>query len=183
MKDADFDKQKNRIRKLADEWVTPIGLGWWTIDLAYSEASKPSKKNDGAFCAADCKADWEYRQATITFYMPDIADMSDETLEYCFVHELCHIFVNEMRMWGTETIESEKYGHCIRHEERVVTDLARGFIYLRDHLTPKREDPADPKPREVLYPEGVSEETKIAIQKGNAEIIKEQKAKARKRKR
>ena len=43
MKDKEYDKQKKRVEKLFWKWRTPLGLGWWKIDLRYSDIKSESE--------------------------------------------------------------------------------------------------------------------------------------------
>lgn len=52
--------------------------------------------------------------------------MSDEEIEYVVVHELMHVFLNEMREQGQQ------------HEERVATLLAKAFLWVRDQTREER---------------------------------------------
>lgn len=132
MTDAEYEEQKQRIRAIADRWIEPLGLNWWKIELEYSREPLQGAEEDakqGWCLQATCRAKWQYLDATITFGLPSIAHLSDEALEDVIVHELMHVFVNEMREKG------------INHEERVVTQLTKAVIGLRAHL---RETPDGP---------------------------------------
>lgn len=123
MKDEDFNRQLDRIRPLADKWITPLGLKWWRkIDIHYSDTPKENSPD----CVADTHVLWEYMEATITFYLLKVETISDADLEYSFVHECMHILVQEMRWQDAAKADN------IHHEERVCTSLARGFLWTRD---------------------------------------------------
>lgn len=128
MNDADYEGQKIRVDALIDRWVKPIGLGWWRIDFNWSRERKeasPDSPSDFQ-CVMECSAKWQYRKAAITCYAPAVAEIEDDDyLEWVFIHELMHIFVNESR-------ESDDW---MSHEERVCSELASAFQWLRDHLT------------------------------------------------
>ncbi len=131
MTDSEYAKQKKRLLTLAERWITPLGLKWWKVDLVYARESLDSSK-PGWYCQAKTSVSWEYLDAKITFAMPDIVDVSDEALEKIFVHECCHILVNEMRMWAAEEISKEKMDEAMKHEERVVCGLASAFMWTRE---------------------------------------------------
>jgi hypothetical protein len=135
MNDKDYAAQKARLKKLIDKWVKPIGLGWWNVQFAYSREPLdlgPHIANTGTEqCVAKTHAHWQYLDALIEWNMQRIEEMDDEDLERAFVHELCHVFVNEMRMWGNAEMETEKADEAIRHEERVVTQLTNAFLWTR----------------------------------------------------
>jgi hypothetical protein len=133
MDDAEFERQKQRIRDLAQKWIGPLGLAWGTISMAYCRTRDEFDPSDAPSLSVDttvakCRTDWRYAQSTITWVLPNVAEQDDEKLELIFVHELMRIFLNEMRWYEHE-------GHGIDHEERVATTLAKAFLWLRDALT------------------------------------------------
>lgn len=139
MNDREYRRQKRRVERVFDRWRAPLGLGWWRVGLVWSrERDRVRPDTDVAangveVTAARTTVSWPYREATIEFFLPALEDVSDERLEYIVVHECMHILVNEMR-WvdgGADNIE---------HEERVVTDLAKAFRWVRD-AAEKRELP------------------------------------------
>lgn len=123
MKDAEYEKQRDRIRALADKWLEPLGLLMWRrVHLAFSDDVKAGSPE----CVGEARVSWEYQEATITFYLPNVVGLDDEDLEYAFVHECQHVLVHEMRWQDADTDN-------IRHEERVCTTLARAFVWVKDH--------------------------------------------------
>ena len=132
MNDAEYEQQVARLLALADQWVRPIGLGWWRINLAYDREGADfadSAVKVGGFQSgtlARCFADWRYGTATIVWNMPDVARTSDDELESAFVHELVHVFLHEMQEGARQSVQRP-------HEERVATTLAKAFLWIRDH--------------------------------------------------
>lgn len=116
-----MSKKSKLFSKLARKWREKTWLGWWNIDIhflsnkAYAKTEGYSKKH-ARHSAATCWTNWQYLDATITVNTSVIKNMNDEEIEYCVLHELMHIFLNEMREKGIE------------HEERCATILARSFI-------------------------------------------------------
>lgn len=134
MNDKEFKEQKRRLLKLVDRWITPLGLRWWKVDIVYSRESLSTErhKEDGHICQATTQVDWEYINATITFDIQAISLLKDEELESIFVHECCHILVHEMRMWALPEMSQGKLDEAMKHEERVVTQLAKAFLWTRE---------------------------------------------------
>lgn len=129
MTDAEYRAQRKRLKALHDKWSTPLGLRWWRVNYEYNRDS-PESRDDGRTCVAQAMVDWEYLNATITFDMQAVAnETDDDDLEYYFVHECCHILVNEMRMWGNADMPEGKHDEAMHHEERVVTQMAHAFIW------------------------------------------------------
>lgn len=137
MNDEEYEAQKARVDKLAETWIKSIGLGWWRIEIVhvrdsgnYSPDGEPSP--DGVAC---CKADWRYGHATVTFNLPRVAEKDDASLEWIFVHELMHIFLNELRAYvGDSNKLVADRDDWLAHEERAASTLASGFIWLRDSM-------------------------------------------------
>lgn len=118
--DAEFEKQRERLRALIDKWRAPLGLDEWHLNFVYERGLLQA--DDGAYdadIAGLATVRWQYRRATLSFSIPACMDMDDDELETLFVHECGHVLVNEMR--------DDKPGRGIPHEERVVTTLERVF--------------------------------------------------------
>ena len=120
-------KTKKLIQRYFDFWIRWTGAGWYDIIFRYLENKKQLKESgmtwkyqNGFVSLMKCFPDWRYKQAFIHVNLVECAYQSLEKLENVVVHELMHIFLDELR--------SKKKGH----EERVVTMLADGFIWVRD---------------------------------------------------
>lgn len=125
MNDAEYETQKARVKALVDRWIKPLGLGWWTIHIFYEREplTRHSDLAPGWTALFETTALWQYATATITAYLPDLADESDDDLDELFLHELGHILVCELRQ------DEDRRAH----EERVATMLAKAFCWLRRH--------------------------------------------------
>lgn len=141
MNDVEFAAQMTRLRKLADKWVKPIGLGWWRVEAEYERDSgnyhvdgEPSPNG-----VANIKADWRYMHATITFNMLRVAEQDDEHLEWIYVHELMHIFLNETRDLKGDGQLTTVRDDWLNHEERIASTLAHAFIWIRNDAIEKTE--------------------------------------------
>ncbi len=137
MTDAEFEEQRLRLRALTEKWVGPLGLGWWAMEWVYAreeyEPPGTTARNDSL---AHCHCDWRYGHATITWNMPKVREIKDDELERAFVHELCHIFLNEMRWTAANSSDS------LDHEERVASTLTKAFLWLRESLQAETTQPA-----------------------------------------
>ena len=131
MNDAEFFAQVARLLALAEQWVRPIGLGWWRIDLTYDRTGEDfadAKQQSGNFYStslARCYADWRYGLATIVWNMPEVARKTNDELEHAFVHELMHCYLHELR--GDDDSDDHP-----DHEEHAATSLEKAFIWIRD---------------------------------------------------
>jgi len=122
MKKRDVRAQRKRIDALFERWVRPIGLAWWGFRFHYYTKRKRFKRNDKREALMITYADWRYRSVEIDINTPAMRDQSDEDLDTYFVHELMHVFLNEMRSNDDR----------VNHEERVATTLADAFVWIRD---------------------------------------------------
>lgn len=124
-KRADYDLQRERVNKLAEKWIKPLGLGYWTIEIIGKDQASKSNNHDGAYKAFQCEAMCEYQHAGVTFFAPTLIDIDDDTLEMYFLHELMHIFLSEL-LHECDDLEW--------HIERVCTALAKGILWAVDNV-------------------------------------------------
>jgi len=144
MTDQDFDLTVKRIRSIVKKWNTPCGLRMWRrVDFVYhrdtaslAQDSRCELNEGERDVAGRASVDWEYREATIHLNVEKLSHNSDEEIDYVVRHEICHILVNEMREWRRH---GEHYS-AVKHEERVVSDLAMILGWVR------RAGVDDPKP-------------------------------------
>ena len=121
--DKQFEREKRRVRRAFQRLRPRLWAGWWAWDLAY-ERYPDGDQGAGKEVNASITADWRYRQAAITFYMPAIAEMGDEELDLLIIHEVLHAWVNPMRPRAPKP-------HEVDLEESVVTNLTsiHSFAY------------------------------------------------------
>lgn len=114
------EEQRARIRSLADKWLKPLGLLWWErIEFSYFDNRHHFDRDSGNEALFITYADWRYLDALVEVNLALAAELGDERLELCFVHEMMHIHLDELQV-------SEEYHD---HEERVATCLARAFLW------------------------------------------------------
>lgn len=101
-------------------WTHNTGLGWWKVDILYDDDRQAYEGENGYETVMRCFADWRYGTAQVYVNVLKAKTLDKQELEMCVVHELMHVFLNEMR-------EGE-----IKHEERVATTLAKAFLWCRD---------------------------------------------------
>lgn len=97
---------KARIRRTVDKWRTILGLMLWDFDFEYHET--PISGHEKA--AATCEPQWQYRIATLRFYMYDMHGLTDERFERVIIHELMHCLADGA-------------------EEHIVTDLTTAIWF------------------------------------------------------
>ncbi len=108
---------------------------WRRIDFSYHRDTASMALESGVSLSEHqrqvvgrTQVDWDYRQATIHLNLSRLYDQSDDEIDYIIRHEICHILVNEMREWQNFNIDADS---CVRHEERVVSDLAMILHWVR----------------------------------------------------
>jgi hypothetical protein len=116
--------KKKGIMRVIDRWLTPLGLRWWEVNIVWVDKAQEivdtfEVMSNGDIVAAKVHADWKYGVAHVYINLPAFKELKRWKVERIIVHELVHILVNEMREEG------------IDHEERVVTGLAKAFIWTK----------------------------------------------------
>lgn len=114
-------KKSKLFSKLVRKWYDKIYLGGWHIELHYFSNKAFAKrarykKRKAINTVALCYPDWRFLEAFIDVNRDALEYMNDEKIELAVVHELMHVFLNEMHEKGAA------------HEERIATLLARSFI-------------------------------------------------------
>ena len=127
MTDKEYREAKAKVLRVYSSWKNELGLRDWAIRLHF-ERGAPEETTPFVVLGVT-SASWAYKIAEITFHLANFKDRTDYEIEEIVVHELCHILVCEMR---TTVPSQEMSTEMNRHEERVVTQLARAFIWTRD---------------------------------------------------
>lgn len=109
---------KRLIQEYATRWVKILGLVTW--DLSFRCEDGTIDPSTGETVAGETNVSWKYENAVITFYPDVLKDMTEDEIEKLVVHELMHVFLNEMREDG------------IDHEERVATMLSKAFLWVKE---------------------------------------------------
>lgn len=129
MTDAEYEEQKARVQAIVDRWLEPLGLRWWHIEFEWQRQHAHPDDDDSLskHTTMTCSANWRYRHATITAYLPCIAEIKDERrLEWIVLHEFMHVFLSEARMMDKDD--------WLDHEERIASDLASAFQWVRERF-------------------------------------------------
>ena len=111
---------KKQARKLINKylkwWVANTGLGYHRIVTKFVDHWE-----GGLDCDALCDSKWQYLDHSITFNLAKMQTMTKEEVEITIVHELMHIFLNEMQ---TDDLD-------VKHEERVASSLQKAFMGVK----------------------------------------------------
>ncbi len=119
MRKREIKRQHKRIQAIADKWLRPLGLLWWSVEFTYRYDRKHFRSKDGREAFAITYADWRYMRAVVEVNMKMLPNVSDEELEEYLLHEFMHILLDET-------------GSGNHHEERVATTLANAFLWVRE---------------------------------------------------
>lgn len=120
MTDRKFQETRRKIRKLLDKWRPRMPLDGWLIDHDYHDEPIGKSSSDSYETLAITSCKWQYKNATIEWYVPALARLNPKRLEETVVHELCHILTDEMQEPDHPTYS--------KHAERVVTEIARALL-------------------------------------------------------
>jgi hypothetical protein len=96
--DLEYNREKARIQKLLNKWRA-AGFGWFRLTYSWL---RETKDNNDLSAAAECSAQWEYKQAHITFYLPMFVGKTDEEVESIVVHELSHILTSPIQNFSDD---------------------------------------------------------------------------------
>lgn len=123
MTDKEYRTTRNRIVKIFNKWSLILGFRHWEITAKFTREEQPDN------VVATCSASWEYKDATLTFHCDSLFGFSDKRLTTTIIHELCHVLIKETREWAPEKLTGEALDKAMRHEERVVSEMADAFIW------------------------------------------------------
>lgn len=118
MDDKDFEATKEEIRRLVDKWRPLLCLDDYTVTLTYSR----ERCSEDPFRGAYTSTFWVYRDAEITFYVPQLKN-SYKTLESLVLHELVHIVL--------APISSNLEPGCEQQNEFVTENVTRLLLKMR----------------------------------------------------
>jgi hypothetical protein len=78
---------EGRVAAVTAQLEAEFDLGWLVITHRFNETSNADR------VVAETIADWEYRQASIHWYLPVVANLSDEELLETAIHEYVHVLL------------------------------------------------------------------------------------------
>lgn len=101
MNDKECRNQIKRVKALLDKWEKPCGFRWFQIEHTFSRDNDQEGQGTGGCTASQ----WQYRNAWITWFLPVIAELTDEQLEEMVVHELCHTLISPIENYEDKMAE------------------------------------------------------------------------------
>lgn len=91
-----YDAAWKRVILCTSLWSRTLGMDGLTIKHRRVDAPP----EDGELAATHPQ--WEYKQASIIWYMPKVAAIDDDELEAAVVHEFVHVLLAPMETWARE---------------------------------------------------------------------------------
>lgn len=80
------------VRERCGVWLQRLGLDHWKVTLTFLDCTRdPDDSSDQS--VAECKPQWQYMRADITWYLPILAGCDDERLDWDSLHEVVHILL------------------------------------------------------------------------------------------
>lgn len=96
----DQDEQEQRVLAICDRIEDELGLDWIDVSHAFHTQLRGEDSGDGQedveTTAAVTVANWKYRTAAITWYLPMVATMSDGGLYEVAMHEYVHVLMGPL---------------------------------------------------------------------------------------
>lgn len=154
MNDAEYKKEKERVVKLIEKWVYPLGLNDWDISYVFHREPDTSRGKQTLGVLMSVSSDWKYQHATINCRLSVSKSVDDYELEHALLHELMHVIVSPM-----STSEKDEL------EEVVVTRLAK-IIYNAHHFVGKSKGKKIVESIKNLYGTTISEKSENHVVTG-----------------
>ena len=85
-----YAEQRKRVLALAEKWQKRMDLEYITFRHEFSEAERADDRD----CEGTTAANWQYRDALFTWYLPRISLLDPDHVELLVVHELVHVLLN-----------------------------------------------------------------------------------------
>lgn len=115
-------KEVQRIERTVAKWQTAMNLGHITISNYFADEETDS--------VAEVVTAWEYLQAGIIWYAPNVVQLNQDELDEAVFHELGHIMVGPMSDFLPEA-------HS-KLEEFVVQSIAKALMGVKNGIPNKR---------------------------------------------
>lgn len=105
-----------RIRHYVAEWEGVLDLPGVEVIHRFIE----TVRDDEEGTAADTEVKWQYRRATMRWYLPVLIGTPDDELESILVHEYCHVLLGPLA--------SHLKPNSVDFEEFAVESIARALL-------------------------------------------------------
>ena len=129
MNDKEYAKQKKRVEKYINKWHRVMGLGWFCIEYIWDREHKEDSPNTAALT----NSAWQYKDASITWFLPQIQALADDRLENIVVHEFCHVLLSGLAQWIEDNPQADQLN------EYTTELVANAMIWSREAGEEKNE--------------------------------------------
>lgn len=110
------------VLEVCDEVEIDLDLGWVQVSHVFCDSMAGEESDDLETTAAVTLASWEYRTATITWYLPMVACMHRDRIKLCAIHEYVHVLLGPIK----EHIKTTS--HALKLEELATENVARAIV-------------------------------------------------------
>lgn len=118
-----YDEAWARVEQATKAWGHRLGITNVTHRRIDTVADHPYEG-----VVAETKGAWEYRQASILWYVPNVCTVDDPELERIVVHEFCHVLMAPMESLVTL---QKHYKTCEYAVQRVADAILRSANWDR----------------------------------------------------
>ena len=122
MNDKEVKSLRKKIEKISYKWYQLLGLKQWVVHYTYFRDTSEFLQaiGGGEVCTSgSCNARWEYKEASISWNLPILSNMSPMELEITIIHEHVHCL--------TDPMASKFSGKDRKLLEVVVTDITNAL--------------------------------------------------------
>lgn len=107
-----YDAAWERVLVATAKWEALLGLDYLSI---YHRRIDALADEPHQSIIAETKAQWQYKQASILWYVPNVATIEDDQLEGVVIHEFCHVLLASMECLITPTKHREACEYAIQN--------------------------------------------------------------------
>jgi hypothetical protein len=146
-----LQEAQKRVEKITAELETDLGLNlWWRIKHTFSELPEGAEAGGASGTGVATRTTamtstlWHYRQAEITWFLPSVASIDDDYLEWVAVHEYVHILNDPLASFLFDYLRDDEstteqlrtLGHHANMTEFVTENLCRVIQKARGKEVP-----------------------------------------------
>lgn len=101
-----YDTAWKRVILVTSHWDRVLGVSRFAAVMHRRVNTLPDEPNQGI--VAETKSAWEYRQASIIWYVPNVCTIDDEELERIALHEFIHVLIAPMEARVSDKFHKER---------------------------------------------------------------------------
>lgn len=116
-----YEEAKRLVEQFSAEWQERLALGHFTIKQTFLETFKDDDDQD---TVAVTQTFWEYRHATMRWYLPKLVAMTPAEIRHDVLHEHVHVL--------TSSMESELADRHTKVSEFAVQSITLSILHAVD---------------------------------------------------